>query len=212
MNAAATALMGLDVGHPSHEAKLNALTVAELRTVCTHFGLVSTGVKAALVDRIRTHKLAAGGGGKGQAHAKRGRVGKWVRFAFCFYRTTKDHYKKGQRSIEARSVPMFMWVRLSASLRGTAQHEHVVLLSLPRSLAPSLPRSLSLSRTSKQLRDEWSVKWIGGAMAAPKDSIHGFHLPAPPCISRKRTIEGERDRGRESDLPDKSEVASWRAN
>ena len=49
MNAAATALMGLDVGHPDHEAKLNALTVAELRTVCTHFGLVSTGVKAALV-------------------------------------------------------------------------------------------------------------------------------------------------------------------
>ena len=34
-------------------------------------------------------------------------------------------------------------------------------------------------------------------MAAPKVSIHGFHLPAPPCIARKRAIEGERDGGRE---------------
>ena len=34
-------------------------------------------------------------------------------------------------------------------------------------------------------------------MAAPKVSIHGFHLPAPPCISRMRAIEGERDGGRE---------------
>jgi len=58
-------LMGLDVGDPTHEAKLNALTVPELKSVCTHFGLVSTGVKAALVNRIRAHKLAAGGGGGG---------------------------------------------------------------------------------------------------------------------------------------------------
>ena len=62
MSPAATALMGLDVGDPTHEAKLNALTVPELKSVCTHFGLVSTGVKAALVNRIRAHKLAAGGG------------------------------------------------------------------------------------------------------------------------------------------------------
>ena len=39
--------------------------------------------------------------------------------------------------------------------------------------------------------------WIGGAEEAPNVSIHGFHLPAPPCISRKRTIEGERDGSRE---------------
>ena len=67
MSAAATALMGLD---PTHEAKLNALTVAELRAVCTHFGLVSTGFKATLVNRIRTHKLAAGGGGGGGGGAE----------------------------------------------------------------------------------------------------------------------------------------------
>ena len=65
MSPAATALMGLDVGDQTHEAKLNALTVPELKSVCTHFGLVSTGVKATLVNRIRTHKLAAGGGGGG---------------------------------------------------------------------------------------------------------------------------------------------------
>ena len=62
MSPAATALMGLDVGDPTHEAKLNALTVPELKAVCTHFGLVSTGVKATLVSRIRNHKMAAGGG------------------------------------------------------------------------------------------------------------------------------------------------------
>ena len=65
MSPAATALMGLDVGDPTHEAKLNALTVPELKAVCTHFGLVSTGVKATLVSRIRNHKMAAGGGGGG---------------------------------------------------------------------------------------------------------------------------------------------------
>jgi hypothetical protein len=36
MSPAATALMGLDVGDPTHEAKLNALTVPELKSVCTH--------------------------------------------------------------------------------------------------------------------------------------------------------------------------------
>jgi hypothetical protein len=65
MSAAAAALVGLDVVHATHEARLNALKVAELKTVCTHFGLVSTGDKATLVNRIRTHKLAAGGGGGG---------------------------------------------------------------------------------------------------------------------------------------------------
>ena len=63
MNAAASVLVGLAVDHPTHEAKLNALKVAELKTVCTHFGLVSTGDKAALTNHIRTHKLTAGGGG-----------------------------------------------------------------------------------------------------------------------------------------------------
>jgi hypothetical protein len=67
MTAAASALVGLAVGHPTHEAKMNAMKVAELKTVCTHFGLVSTGDKATLMNRIRTHKLAAGGGGGGGA-------------------------------------------------------------------------------------------------------------------------------------------------
>ena len=65
MSAAATAFVALAVGHAAHEAKLTALKVVELRAICMDFGLESTGDKAALMDRVRTHKLAAGGGGGG---------------------------------------------------------------------------------------------------------------------------------------------------
>ena len=73
MSAAATALVGLDVGDPTHEAKLNALTVAELRTVCTHFGLVSTGVKATLVDSAASSArcTACNAGGAGSNERRR---------------------------------------------------------------------------------------------------------------------------------------------
>ena len=59
MSAAAAAFVALAVGHASHEAKLKALKVGELRAICMDFGLESTGDKVALMDRVRTHKLAA---------------------------------------------------------------------------------------------------------------------------------------------------------
>ena len=56
MSAAAAAFVALAVGHAAHEAKLKALKVVELRAICMDFGLESTGDKAALMDRVRTHK------------------------------------------------------------------------------------------------------------------------------------------------------------
>ena len=65
MSSAAAAFVALAVGHATHEAKMKAMKVVELRAICMDFGLESTGDKAALMDRVRTHKLAAGGGGGG---------------------------------------------------------------------------------------------------------------------------------------------------
>ena len=69
MSAAALALVGLPVHDLTHEAKLNTLTVADLKTVCAHFGLAPAGGKAALTESIHSHKLvaagAAGAGGGG---------------------------------------------------------------------------------------------------------------------------------------------------
>jgi hypothetical protein len=59
MSAAAAAFVALAVGHATHEAKLKALKAVELRAICVDFGLESTGDKAALMDRVHTHKLAA---------------------------------------------------------------------------------------------------------------------------------------------------------
>jgi hypothetical protein len=67
MGAVASALVGLSVNDPIHDAKLKALRVADLRTVCTHFGLMHTGDRAALTNRIRNHKLAAAGAAAGGA-------------------------------------------------------------------------------------------------------------------------------------------------
>jgi hypothetical protein len=71
MSAAALALVGLPVHDLTHEAKLNTLTVADLKTVCAHFGLAPAGGKAALTESIHSHKLvaagAAGAGGGGGA-------------------------------------------------------------------------------------------------------------------------------------------------
>jgi hypothetical protein len=61
MSAAASALVGLSVNAPTHETKLKAIKVADLKAVCAHFGLLQAGDKTALTDRIRKHKLAAAG-------------------------------------------------------------------------------------------------------------------------------------------------------
>ena len=61
MGAAALALVGKSVNDPTHETKLKALKVADLKAVCAHFGLLQAGDKTALTDRIRNHKLAAAG-------------------------------------------------------------------------------------------------------------------------------------------------------
>ena len=61
MSAAASALVGLSVNAPTHETKLKALKVADLKAVCAHLGLVQAGDKTELTDRIRNHKLAAAG-------------------------------------------------------------------------------------------------------------------------------------------------------
>ena len=65
MSSAAAAFVALPVGDATHESKLKALKVAELRAICMDYGLDATGDKPVLMERVRTHKLAAGGGGGG---------------------------------------------------------------------------------------------------------------------------------------------------
>jgi hypothetical protein len=65
MGAVASALVGLSVNDPTHDAKVKTLRVADLRTVCAHFRLMQTGDKTALTDRIRNHKLVVAGAAPG---------------------------------------------------------------------------------------------------------------------------------------------------